>query len=40
MSRGAIAYRQLGREFIDRHGLGKKDSNGKRGKGGKEKKGG
>jgi hypothetical protein len=23
MSRGAIAYRQLGREFIERHGLNK-----------------
>jgi hypothetical protein len=39
MSRGAIAYRQLGREFIDRHGLSKEE-NGKRGRRGKEKKGG
>jgi chromosome partitioning protein len=40
MSRGAIAYRQLGREFIDRHGLSKEEANGKRGRRGKEKKGG
>jgi chromosome partitioning protein len=40
MSRGAIAYRQLGREFIDRHGLSKEEAKGKGGKGGKEKKGG
>jgi chromosome partitioning protein len=42
MSRGAIAYRQLGREFIDRHGLSKEEAKikGGKGKGDKEKKGG
>jgi chromosome partitioning protein len=36
MSRGAIAYRQLGREFIERHGLSREEDGGK---GGKRRKG-
>jgi chromosome partitioning protein len=39
MSRGAIAYRQLGREFIERHGLSREEDGGKGGKRGKVEKG-
>jgi chromosome partitioning protein len=39
MSRGAIAYRQLGREFIERHGLSREEDGGKGGKRGKGEKG-